>query len=69
MNIGPTPGIPVAATLMSLTPGAAIGPPLTVLAVFSVAGTLLALGLPGHKDTMSTVRGHPAGVSPARSGR
>ncbi|MFH8389195.1 hypothetical protein [Streptomyces sp. NPDC018036] len=44
------------------------GTVLTV-AVFPAAGTLLALGLPGHKDTMSTVRGHPDDVSPARSGR
>ncbi|MFE1292507.1 MFS transporter [Streptomyces sp. NPDC058751] len=51
MNIGPTLGIAVAATLMSLTPGAPVGPPLTALAVFSSAGALLALRLPGHKDT------------------
>ncbi|MFD5814492.1 MFS transporter [Streptomyces sp. NPDC127038] len=69
MNIGPTLGIAVAATLMSVTSGAALGPPLTVLAGFSATGTLLALRLPGHKDTMRAVRGSPADVSPAPSER
>ncbi|MGW3916627.1 MFS transporter [Streptomyces sp. NPDC005070] len=69
MNIGPTLGIAVAATLMSLTPGAAIGPPLTVLAGISATGTLLALRLPGHKDTVGTAGGRPADASPARLGR
>ncbi|MFE2530523.1 MFS transporter [Streptomyces sp. NPDC059371] len=69
MNIGPTLGIAVAATLMSLTPGAAIGLPLTVLAVFSATGTLLALWLPGHKDSVRTAGGRPADASPARLGR
>ncbi|MFD5518205.1 MFS transporter [Streptomyces sp. NPDC127066] len=69
MNIGPTLGIAVAATLMSLTPGAAVGPPLTALALFSAAGTLLALRLPGHKDTMGAVRASPRDASPARLGR
>ncbi|MFI0964866.1 MFS transporter [Streptomyces sp. NPDC021080] len=50
MNIGPTLGIAVAATLMSLTPGAAVGPALTALAVFSATAALLALRLPGHKN-------------------
>lgn len=69
MNIGPTLGIAVAATLMSLTPGAAIGPPLAVLAVFAATGTLLALRLPGHKPSVSTAGGRPADASPARLGR
>ncbi|MFJ7962180.1 MFS transporter [Streptomyces sp. NPDC096324] len=69
MNIGPVLGIAVAATLMSLTRGAAIGPPLAVLAVFSATGTLLALGLPGHKDTVRPAGGRPADASPARLGR
>jgi len=69
MNIGPTLGIAVAATLMSLTPGAGVGPPLTVLAVFSATAALLALGLPGHEDPVSTAGPSPADASPARLGR
>ncbi|WRZ95858.1 MFS transporter [Streptomyces sp. NBC_01007] len=69
MNIGPTLGITVAATLMAVTPGAAVGPPLTALAAFSVTGTLLALRLPGHKGTVSTTRRSPDDASPARTGR
>ncbi|MGQ4377602.1 MFS transporter [Streptomyces sp. SAS_267] len=69
MNIGPTLGIAVAATLMSLSPGAAIGPPLTALALFSAAGALLSLRLPGHKDTVGAVGGSPRDASPARLGR
>jgi EmrB/QacA subfamily drug resistance transporter len=57
MNVGPTLGIAVAATLMAVTPGAAVGPPLTVLAAFSATGIPLALRLPGHKNTVSTVQG------------
>ncbi|MFB7248768.1 MFS transporter [Streptomyces populi] len=69
MNIGPTLGIAVAATLMSLTPGAAVGPPLTALAVFSATAALLALRLPGHKDPVSAAGPSPADASPARLGR
>jgi EmrB/QacA subfamily drug resistance transporter len=69
MNIGPTLGIAVAATLMTVTPGAAVGPPLTTLAAFSATGVLLALRLPGQKNTVSAVRESPDGVSPARTGR
>ncbi|MEV8033747.1 MFS transporter [Streptomyces sp. NPDC086182] len=69
MNIGPTLGITVAATLMTVTPGAAVGPPLAALAAFSATGILLALRLPGHKGTVSTVQGSPDDVSSARAGR
>lgn len=69
MNIGPTLGIAVAATLMTVAPGTAIGPPLITLAAFSAAGTLLALRLPGHKETVSADRGSPDDGSPARTGR
>ncbi|WP_405918407.1 MFS transporter [Streptomyces sp. NBC_00728] len=69
MNVGPTLGIAVAATLMTVTPGAAVGPPLTALAVFAATGTLLALLLPGHKDITNTARRSPDDASPARTGR
>lgn len=69
MNIGPTLGIAVAATLMTVTPGTAIGPPLITLAAISAAGTLLALRLPGHKKTVTADRGSPDDGSPARTGR
>ncbi|MEV6020098.1 hypothetical protein [Streptomyces sp. NPDC051997] len=61
-------GITLASSVVGAVTVALDGTVLTV-AVFPTAGTLLALGLPGHKDTMSTVRGHPDDVSPARSGR
>ncbi|MFE9875798.1 MFS transporter [Streptomyces sp. NPDC005784] len=69
MNVGPTLGIAVAATLTAVTPGAAVGPPLVALAAFSATGMLLALRLPGHKDTSSPVQGSPNDASPARLGR
>ncbi|MER5467079.1 MFS transporter [Streptomyces sp. NPDC002935] len=69
MNVGPTLGIAAAATLMTVTPGAAVGPTLTTLAAFSAAGTLIALRLPGHRDTVSAAHGSPEEASPARTER
>ncbi|MFF3612863.1 MFS transporter [Streptomyces sp. NPDC002580] len=69
MNIGPVLGIAVAATLMAAAPGAAVGLPLTTLAAFSATGVLLALRLPGHKNTVGAAQESPEDVSPARTGR
>ncbi|WP_405884113.1 MFS transporter [Streptomyces sp. NBC_01136] len=47
MNIGPTVGVAVATTLMSLT-GVDMAPALTVLAALTAIGALMALRLPGR---------------------
>lgn len=67
MNIGPVLGIAAAATLLTVTPGS-IGLPLVTLAAICTAGTLLALRLPGHKNTVSTAHRSPADAAPARTG-
>ncbi|MFJ7305163.1 MFS transporter [Streptomyces sp. NPDC099088] len=67
MNIGPVLGIAAAATLLTVTPGS-VGLPLVTLAAICTAGTLLALRLPGHKNTVSTARRSPDDAAPARTG-
>ncbi|MFJ8995248.1 MFS transporter [Streptomyces sp. NPDC102279] len=68
MNIGPVLGIAAAATLLTVTPGS-IGLPLTAAAAICTAGTLLALRLPGHKNTVSTADRSPDDAASARTGR
>ncbi|MFE9813037.1 MFS transporter [Streptomyces sp. NPDC005548] len=68
MNIGPVLGIAAAATLLTVTPGS-IGLPLTAAAAICTAGTLLALRLPGHKNTVSTDDRSPDDAASARTGR
>lgn len=46
MNVGPTIGVAVATTLMSVA-GVGLGPALTVLAALTAIGALSALRLPG----------------------
>ncbi|MFG3171904.1 MFS transporter [Streptomyces sp. NPDC048200] len=67
MNIGPVLGIAAAATLLTVTPGS-VGLPLVTLAAICTAGTLLALRLPGHKNTVSTAHRSPADAAPVRTG-
>jgi EmrB/QacA subfamily drug resistance transporter len=68
MNVGPTLGVAAATTLMTLTSGVAIGPPLTVLAAVSATGVLLALRLPGRTGTVTAGERLPgdAGQGPTR---
>lgn len=68
MNVGPVLGIAVAATLLTVTPGS-VGLPLVTLAAICSAGTLLALRLPGHKNTVSTAHRSPDAAATARTGR
>ncbi|MFG2435963.1 MFS transporter [Streptomyces sp. NPDC048508] len=67
MNIGPVLGIAAAATLLTVAPGS-VGLPLVTLAAICTAGTLLALRLPGHKNTVSTAHRSPDDAAPARTG-
>ncbi|MFF4349106.1 MFS transporter [Streptomyces sp. NPDC001530] len=59
MNVGPTLGVAAAATLMTLTTGVAMGPPLTALAAVSATGVLLALRLPGRAGVVTSDAGPP----------
>ncbi|MEU8792962.1 MFS transporter [Streptomyces sp. NPDC048643] len=68
MNVGPVLGIAAAATLLTVTPGS-VGLPLVTLAAICTAGTLLALRLPGHKNTVSTAHRSPDDAASARTGR
>ncbi|MEW2167250.1 MFS transporter [Streptomyces sp. NPDC007084] len=68
MNIGPVLGIAVAATLLTASPGSAFLPLVTAAAICT-AGTLLALRLPGHKNTVSTARRSPDDTASVRTGR
>lgn len=69
MNIGPTLGVAVAATLMASAHGTGVAVPLGALAVFSATAALPALGLPGHKDPVGAAAPGSADASPARLGR
>lgn len=68
MNIGPVLGIAAAATLLTVKPGSP-GLPLLTLAAICTAGTLLALRLPGHKNTVGTAHRSPDDTASARTGR
>lgn len=67
MNIGPTLGVAAAATLMTLTSGVAMGPPLTVLAAVSATGVLLALKLPDRAGVVAVGQGPPRDASAIRT--